>query len=103
MDRLASVHLFETVAETCSLCGMKTHESKGCCRDEVLVVKIEQDQNKMPVTIFELAAPESLPAVVSAYLFCTLENNVVQRHYQNHSPPLLSAQDTYLQINVFRI
>jgi hypothetical protein len=103
MDRLASVHLFETEAKACSICGMETHQSKGCCRDEVLVVKLEQDQTKIPVTIFELPAPEVMPAVVSDFLFCSLQNGVQQRHFQNHSPPLLSAQDTYLQNNVFRI
>lgn len=103
MDRLASVHLFETAAETCGLCGMNTHESNGCCRDEVLVVKMEQDQDRMPVTVAAFAAPEKLPVVLSDYLYCRLQNVVVSNHFQNHSPPLLSEQETYLQIRVFRI
>lgn len=103
MDRLASVHLFETAAKKCGVCGMETHDSKGCCRDEVTIVKLVQDQNKIPVTIFQFTSPEVQPAVISDFLFCSLFNGEEQRWFQHHSPPLLSAQDTYLQINVFRI
>lgn len=103
MDRLASVHLFETAATTCGICGMETHESNGCCRDEMIVVKLVQDQNNLPATDFQFSAPDSAPAIVSSFLFTQLFNEKPQRHFQNHSPPLLSAQDTYLQNNVFRI
>jgi hypothetical protein len=103
MNRLASVHLFETSADKCGICGMKTHESNGCCKDEIIVVKLVQDQNKIPVTSFEFQAPSSLPVLLSDYMAASTYNVDEQRHFHNHSPPLLSAQDTYLQINVFRI
>jgi hypothetical protein len=103
MNRLASVHFFETKSDKCSLCGMDTHQSRGCCKDELTVVKLVQDQNKIPVTIFEFQAPPSLPVVLSSFMATASYNVDEQRHFHNHSPPLLSAQDTYLQINVFRI
>jgi hypothetical protein len=103
MDRLASVHLFETAAKTCGICGMETHDSDGCCRDEVMVVKLVQDQQNTLVADFNFNTPVSAPAIVSSFLFTALTNEKPQRHFQNHSPPLLSAQDTYLQNSVFRI
>lgn len=103
MDKLASVHLFETSADTCGRCGMETHESNGCCRDEVKVEKLNQDQNKIPVVFYELPALASAAVTPSQFIIASFENAAGQRHFHNHSPPLLSAQDTYLQINVFRI
>jgi hypothetical protein len=103
MNRLASVQLFGTAPEVCGLCGMDTHESNGCCRDEVKLVKLEQDQNKIPVTIFELPAIEPLSIVSSAFLVSSYYYIDEDRHFHNHSPPLLSAQDIYLQNGVFRI
>jgi hypothetical protein len=103
MKKLVSVHLFETEAEVCGLCGMDTHESNGCCRDEVTVIKLVQDQNKIPVLKFELPALEAQITLPSEFILSPYYNAVVSKHYYNHSPPLLSAQDTYLQNNVFRI
>ncbi len=82
---------------------MHTDESNGCCRDEVKVVKLVQDQNKIPVVTYELPSLQELSFTPSSFLVSLVQNVDVQRHFYNHSPPLLSAQDTYLQINVFRI
>jgi hypothetical protein len=103
MKKLASVNLFQTSTDVCERCGMDSHESNGCCHDEVKVVKLEQDQNKIPVTLynFSIAAPEAV--IPSVFLIAAFENAGIQKHFLNHSPPLLSAQDTYLQNNVFRI
>ena len=103
MDRLASTQLFATETETCGKCGMHTDESNGCCRDEVKVVKLVQDQNKIPVTSFELPSIDEVVIVPSVFINALFQNIDVKRHFHNHSPPLLSANDTYLQNNVFRI
>jgi hypothetical protein len=103
MKRLASVHLFEKSSDECGLCGMETHESNGCCRDEVKVVKLVQDQNKLPDLSNELKKIEPAISIPSAYLSASFKNVKIPSHFLNHFPPLLSAQDTYLQINVFRI
>lgn len=82
---------------------MHTDESNGCCRDEVKVVKLVQDQNKVPVVTYELPSLQDIVFTPSSFLVALFQNVDVQRHYDDHSPPLLSAQYTYLQINVFRI
>jgi hypothetical protein len=103
MNRLASVHLFETSVDVCGKCGMDTHESNGCCRDEVKVVKLEQDQNKMTIAAYGIYPIEAIISIPSDFIVTSSYNVDEQHHFHNHSPPLLSAQDTYLQINVFRI
>jgi hypothetical protein len=103
MDQLASVHLFETSVDVCGRCGMDTHESNGCCRDEVKVEKIQHDQNKIPVVVYELPVLDIVSVTPSAFFTTSFQNDAGYRHFHNHSPPLLSAQNIYLQINVFRI
>ncbi|HQW44707.1 MAG: hypothetical protein WAU29_00945 [Chitinophagaceae bacterium] len=103
MKRLVSVHLYANSPDQCGRCGMDTHESSGCCHDVVKVVKLEQDQNKIPVVTYGLPTLEIQAIAPSAFLVAAFENTDGQRHFHNHSPPLLSEQDTYLQNNVFRI
>lgn len=103
MNKLASVHLFGEKPDKCGQCGMEIHQSDGCCHDEVSVVKLEQDQNKVPAVTYELPTPETAAIIPSEFIVASFYNVDEQRHFHNHSPPLLSAQDTYLQINVFRI
>lgn len=103
MNRLASVHLFETEAKLCARCGMETHQSKGCCKDEVKIAKLQQDQNKIPIVVYDIPAIEQLITVPSEFIVASFINTAEQRHFHNHSPPLLSEQDTYLRNNVFRI
>lgn len=103
MDRLASTQLFGTSNKVCGDCGMHTEESNGCCRDEVKVLKLVQDQNKIPIVTYELPSLDQLAIQPSEFIAALFQNTDDQRHFFYHSPPLLSAQDIYLQINVFRI
>ena len=103
MKKLVSVHLFENKAKVCGLCGMDIHDNNGCCRDEVKVLKLVQDQVKTPVTIYEIPRVELLPVPVSGFITAPAINAPEQRHFHNHSPPLIAAQAIYLQNNVFRI
>jgi hypothetical protein len=102
-NRLASVHLFETSVDVCGRCGMDTHESNGCCRDEVKVVKLVQDQTQTDIVSYDIPSLETIVSIPSNFLVTSSYNVDEKRHFHNHSPPRLSAQDTYLQINVFRI
>ena len=103
MKRLVSIHLFEKKASVCGKCGMEAHEYEGCCRDEVKLVKLDQDQNK--VVVHAPGIPELAPqvAIISDFIASPFVQVVSKRHFHNHSPPLLSGQDTYLQNGVFRI
>jgi hypothetical protein len=103
MDRLASAKLFEKKAKKCGKCGMHTENSNGCCRDEVKIVKMEEDQQVTVEFSYSLPTVEALTHETSDFIIASFYNVPVTRHYQNHSPPLLSAQDTYLQNSVFRI
>ncbi|MBK6938421.1 MAG: hypothetical protein IPH18_17375 [Chitinophagaceae bacterium] len=103
MKKLSSVHLFEKTTDECGSCGMLSHESSGCCHDEVKVVKLDQDLSKLPEFTYELQKIEQPVSVPSAFMVSPFESEYTPVHFQDHSPPLLSLQDTYLQINVFRI
>lgn len=82
---------------------MITHESDGCCRNEVKVVKLEQDQNKISAELPGIPALEQQAIQPSEFLVAAFEQPEINRHYHNHSPPLLSGQDSYIENRVFRI
>ena len=103
MKSLVSVKLYETSVDKCGQCGMEMHDNPGCCHDDTRFLKLVQDQVKVPGIIFELQPPESIPADDHSLLVASLFNLKSERHFQNHSPPLLSEQDTYLRLQVFRI
>jgi hypothetical protein len=103
MRRLISVHLFEKSPEVCGKCGMDTHDSGGCCRNEIKVVKLVQDQNSITPATIEIPSLKKMIAIPSDYLVASFHSVFVKRYFHNHSPPLLSEQDTYLRNSVFRI
>src|SRR5690349_18517935 len=102
MDKLASTKLFFAEGKYCDNCGMHTDDSHGCCRDEIQVIKIREDQQKAMVTV-ELKVPSVEIAFTPSLIELPFENaDHIVRHLI-HPPPLLSEQDTYLQNRVFRI
>ena len=103
MHRLASTKLFVSAKTVCGKCGMHNKKSNGCCHDEVKLVKLQQDQNKVPITSYDIPFMEAVVTVPSSFIAAATYNIDEKSHFHNHSPPLISAQDTYLQINVFRI
>lgn len=82
---------------------MHTEDSNGCCRDEVKIVKMEDDQKLTASLTFEIPASDAQVRVPSQFIIAPFYNIPATKHFLNHSPPLLSAQDTYLQNGVFRI
>jgi hypothetical protein len=103
MNKLASVKFFQHETKVCGQCGMETHEAGGCCHDEVQVVKMDDDQNKNSPQVYFLQVPEPVATITSDFMVASFTNSVTGNHFQNHSPPLLSEQDTYLQNRIFRI
>jgi hypothetical protein len=103
MNRLASTELFAFENDRCGKCGMHTEESNGCCRDEVKVVKMEEDQKLATAFTYTLPLLDAVIQEPSEYIVTSFYNVPLTRHFLNHSPPLLSGQDTYLQNSVFRI
>lgn len=82
---------------------MHTKKSNGCCNDEVKVVKLDQDQNTFSAVSLSIPSLDIISVAPSQFIVADVFNFYGQPHFHNHSPPLLSEQDTYLQINVFRI
>lgn len=103
MNRLAFTELFGSEPKKCGKCGMDIHESDGCCRDEVQFLKMEDDQKNNPTLHFELPVIEQMVVKPSEFIIASFYSLAGNRHFLNHSPPLLSSQDCYLQNNVFRI
>lgn len=103
MNRLASTELFALEGKQCEKCGMSMHKSHGCCHDEVKVVKMKGDQKVTPAVSFELPSLDILVQFPSDFIATSFYNVPLQQQHHNHSPPLLTEQDTYLQNNVFRI
>ncbi|MBK5272149.1 MAG: hypothetical protein JJE22_14160 [Bacteroidia bacterium] len=102
MDRLASSKLFASESKVCDKCGMHNKGSKGCCHDEIKMVKLQVDQ-QITQAIYSLQAPDPIIAVPSDFIVSSLYNCNGSRHLQDHSPPLLTEQDTYLRNCDFRI
>ena len=103
MDRLSSTQLFATQNTTCPKCGMHIKKSHGCCRDEVKLVKMEVDQKVTSPVSFELPSLDALVCELSPFIVTSLIDAGGKSEWLNHSPPLLSDQDTYLVNRVFRI
>jgi hypothetical protein len=103
MNRLAATQLFAAKNEVCPTCGMKIKKEHGCCRDEVMIVKMEVDQKSTPNFVFELPAIDAFGQVPSQFIAASFTNIDEKRHFHNHSPPLLTDRDRYLQNCVFRI
>jgi hypothetical protein len=103
MNRLASTEFFATQGKECGKCGMTIHKSDGCCHDEVKVVKMEDDQKLTSVLSFDLASFDLPAQVPSPFISTSFYNSNVKAIPDQHPPPLLSGQDTYITNCVFRI
>ena len=103
MDKLDSTQLFATSSKVCGKCGMHTDKSHGCCRDEVKILKVDSDQKLNPVLNFEIPSLEAIVMIPSEFIITSFYNAPKSPIYFTHSPPLIGAQDTYLQNRSFRI
>lgn len=103
MNKLASSELFGKKAKQCGKCGMGVHKSNKCCREEVQIIKMDDDQKVTSAITFELPAIDQLVSIPSVFIITSFYNAPAKRDHHNHSPPLLTGQDTYLQNCVFRI
>lgn len=101
MDKQQSVGLGASKADVCSKCGMQKEENNGCCRDEVKVVKLEQDTRnaKLLMPSFELTLPV---AFLSTYLL-SLFYNFTQTVAGTAFGPPLHETDFCVANCVFRI
>ncbi|MES2329079.1 MAG: hypothetical protein V4539_05710 [Bacteroidota bacterium] len=101
MGKISSAKLQAWTPSTCG-CGKKMESKKGCCKTELKVVKIE-DAQKATYADFIIHAPVT-PLVAELNLLQTPFYNAQRLILpKEHSPPILSGQETYLRNCVFRI
>jgi len=76
--------------------------AKGCCRDVVKIVKLQDDQH---VSDIAFNSPDINREILipSAFIASSFYNIGTSSYFKDHPPPLLTEQDTYLQNCVFRI
>ena len=101
MGKMSSVKLQAWTPSSCG-CGKKMESKKGCCKTELKVVKIE-DAQKAAYADLAVAAPVT-PFVTDLNLLQTpFYNAQLTVLPKEHSPPVISGQETYLRNCVFRI
>jgi hypothetical protein len=101
MGKMSSAKLQASVSKSCG-CGKKMESKKGCCKTEQKLVKLE-DAQKASYADFAIQAPVS-PLVTEFNLLQAPSYTAQDINYpQEHSPPDISKQDTYLHNCVFRI
>jgi len=102
MNKQLSVELGTVHKDICNKCGMPKKESHGCCRDEIKVVKLQQDTQlaKLLLPSFELSLPVAL---VSQHLISPFYNFTKRAIPVAFQPPPLQQDDLCVANCVFRI
>ena len=102
MNKFHSWELGAVEKDNCEKCGMSTQKSNGCCRDEVKVMKLQQDQVSATTAAYLFSAPAITTSFVSWFLL-PVTNTVSIQENRINGPPLISKQDIYLNNCVFRL
>ncbi len=102
MGRYQSFDLYTAQKNECGKCGMPMDKPHGCCKDEVKIVKLQDDHTTSTVSysIKNIEVPATIPSGFIAK--ASTASDELQRQ-EDHAPPELSAQDVYLHNCVFRI
>jgi len=101
MDTFDSVQLGANKSDYCGICGMHKEKGNECCKDEVKIFKIQDDQQTSAIS-FKFSTPDAIVTDMPVWNETTLISTTQQLFLHTHSPPL-SKQDTYLRNCVFRI
>ena len=102
MGRVQSVGFYGAEKKTCDKCGMPISKTHGCCKEEVKIFKLQDDQNKAQAT-YSIKSIDVVATIPSDFIVASVYNVEKSSGFNNHSPPLITEQDTYLQNCVFRI
>ena len=101
MDNFDSAQFGANKSDYCGVCGMHKSESNECCKDEVKIFKIQDDQQPSAIS-FKFTSPDEVIIDLPFWNETFLVRSTHQLFLHTHSPPL-RKQDTYLQNCVFRI
>lgn len=98
MDRFDSAEIGAKKNDKCGKCGM---HKKGCCWDDVKVVKLQTSHlaSKINIDNFSATTTQSL---TTEFILSPFKNFSSNKNSIANSPPL-SEQDIFLQNCVFRI
>lgn len=99
MDRLDAVEIGNSNNDKCSNCGM--HKDGGCCKDEVMMVKLETSHLASQINTPDFSIP-LVQLIYTEFLFTPFSNYTQTKATIAHSPPL-SKQHVYIKNCVFRI
>jgi len=102
MNKYHSWELGAADDDNCDKCGMNTQKSKGCCRDELKVVKLKLDKVAVKDIVYQFSLPSLPTTFFVSYILPDIQTIAVQECRIN-GPPLVSKQDTYLNNCVFRL
>jgi hypothetical protein len=87
----------------CGICGMDKEKSRGCCHDDVKLVKLQDDQNKTSQDSFDFNVFQTIATIPSQFIAASFYNADEINCHPDHSPPLISQQDIQIKNCVFRI
>lgn len=102
MDRFHSWELGTSDNDTCETCGMPTSDADGCCRNEVKIVKLQQDLLGAKSMAISFSMPDMVVGINSVLIAPFYNWNRLARP-ENSGPPLLITRETYLENCVFRL
>ena len=102
----ASLHVFahETDDDTCGKCGMpKTEEYAHCCKDEVKLVKVDDDQKASGI-FYQLDAPVAIIQALPWQEWMEPESSLQAVVLPpSHGPPLTETNSFQSLYCIFRI
>lgn len=102
MNKQQWVQIGAVKKEVCDKCGMKKEASHGCCRDEIKVVKLQQDTQLAKLLLPSLAL--SLLVIFTPHHLISPFYNFAQRDVAvAFQPPPLLFSDRTIANCVFRI
>ena len=100
MGKINSVKVDLLVKNICS-CGSKK-ETKGCCKTEHKFIKIEDNHQASFADVVFQSPVQNIPIIYNLINTPLMQINEINT-FNNHSPPLLSKQYSYIRNCVFLI
>ena len=101
MNSFDSIRLYKAATDWCTKCGMHT-KKHGCCHDEVRIVKI-QDDHQTSSANYSIEKIQPVITRASELLSTAFLDKKEALIKVDHSPPLLTQREIYIQNCVFRI
>lgn len=103
MDKFHSWEIGADQSEKCGECGMKNGKTNDCCRDEVKVIKLQQDVVNSQSTADIIFPQPLLVSFVSSFILSAPVSNLPEPGYLSYRPPLIDQHKIYIENRVFRI